>query len=99
MPVELVSLALVDLPELLLQVGGQVDGGVEVLPDEGVVLHVPVHHVLAVEKGQSMYLLDKVLLGNIARGQISDAVYRYYPYIFYSSQKVLEEKKSAIFFS
>ena len=39
--VELVGIASVDFPELLLEVGGQVDGGVQVFPDQGVVLHIP----------------------------------------------------------
>ena len=39
--VELVSITSIDFSELLLEVGGQVDGGVEILPDEGVVLDIP----------------------------------------------------------
>ena len=39
--VELVGVAGVDFSELLLEVGGEVDGGVEVLPDQGVVLNIP----------------------------------------------------------
>ena len=47
--VESVSLPRVNSFELFLEVGGEVDGGVEVLPDEGVMLHV----------------LDEVLLGHV----------------------------------
>ena len=39
--VELVGIASVDFPELLLEVGGQVNGGVQVFPDQGIVLHIP----------------------------------------------------------
>ena len=39
--VEPVSLPRVNSFELFLEVGGEVDGGVEVLPDESVVLHIP----------------------------------------------------------
>ena len=91
LPVELVGLALVYLPELLLEVRGQVDGGVEVLPDEGVVLNIPVDHVLPVDSLYSNHLLDKVLLSNVARSKVSYTVHRYYPYILYSPQKVLEK--------
>ena len=53
--VESVSLPRVNSFKLFLEVGGEVDGGVEVLPDEGVVLHV----------------LDVVLLRRVARGQVA----------------------------
>ena len=59
LPIESVSLPRINSFELFLQVGGQVDGGVEVLPDEGVVLHV----------------LDVVLLRHVAGGQVADAVH------------------------
>ena len=39
--VELVCFTVVNLPELLLQVRSQVNRGVEIFPDESVVLHVP----------------------------------------------------------
>ena len=39
--VKLVGIASIDFSELLLKVGGEVDGGVEILPDEGVVLNIP----------------------------------------------------------
>ena len=39
--IESVSFSCIDPLELLLQVGSQVDAGVEVLPDESVVLHIP----------------------------------------------------------
>ena len=57
--IESVSLPRINSLELFLQVGGQVDGGVEVLPDESVVLHV----------------LDVVLLRHVARGQVPDAIH------------------------
>ena len=57
--VESVSLPRVNSFELFLEVGGEVNGGVEVLPDEGVVLHV----------------LDVVLLGHVTRGQVPDPIH------------------------
>ena len=58
--IESVSFSCIDPLELLLQVRSQVNAGVEVLPDEGVVLHV----------------LDVVLLRHVARGQVPDAIHR-----------------------
>ena len=57
--VESVSLPRVNSFELFLEVWGEVDGGVEILPDEGVVLHV----------------LDVVLLGHVTRGQVPDPIH------------------------
>ena len=57
--IESVSFSCIDPLELLLQVGSQVDAGVEVLPDEGVVLHI----------------LDVVLLGHVTCCQVSDSVH------------------------
>ena len=57
--IESVSLPRINSLELFLQVGGQVDGRVEVLPDEGVVLHI----------------LDVVLLGHVTCCQVSDSVH------------------------
>ena len=74
--VELVGIASVDFPELLLEVGGQVDGGVEVLPDEGVVLHV----------------LDVVLLRHVARGQVADPVHRHDSDVLDGAEKILKRK-------
>ena len=51
--VELVSIASVDFSELLLEVGGQVDGGVQVFPDQGVVLHIPYTWIIRICFGWS----------------------------------------------
>ena len=72
--VESVSLPRVNSFELFLEVGGEVDGGVEVLPDEGVVLHV----------------LDVVLLRHITRGQVADAVHGHDPDILDGTEKILQ---------
>ena len=74
--VESVSLPRVNSFELFLEVGGEVDGGVEVLPDEGVMLHV----------------LDVVLLRHIAGGQVADAVHGHDPDILDSTEKILKRK-------
>ena len=74
--VESVSLPRVNSFELFLEVWGEVDGGVEVLPDEGVVLHV----------------LDVVLLRHIAGGQVADAVHGHDPDILDSTEKILQRK-------
>ena len=68
--VELVWRSCVDLVEFFIKVGSEVDGGVEVLPDEGVVLHV----------------LDVVLLRHVARGQVPDAVHGHDADVLNSSQ-------------
>ena len=57
--IESVSFSCIDPLELLLKVGSQVDAGVEVLPYEGVVLHI----------------LDVVLLGHVTCCQVSDSVH------------------------
>ena len=44
--VKLVGIASIDFSELLLKVGGEVDGGVEILPDEGVVLNIPLTRIV-----------------------------------------------------
>ena len=75
--VESVSLPRVNSFELFLEVGGEVNGGVEVLPDEGVVLHV----------------LDVVLLRHIAGGQVADAVHGHDPDILDGTKKILQRRK------
>ena len=52
------------------------DGGVEVLPDEGVVLHV----------------LDVVLLRHVARGQVADPVHRHDSDVLDGAEKILKRK-------
>ena len=53
------------------------DGGVEVLPDEGVVLHV----------------LDVVLLRHVTGGQVADAVHGHDPDILDGTEKILKRRK------
>ena len=74
--VESVSLPRVNSFELFLEVGGEVDGGVEVLPDEGVVLHV----------------LDVVLLRHVTRGQVADPVHRHDSDVLDGAEKILKRK-------
>ena len=50
------------------------DGGVEVLPDEGVVLHV----------------LDVVLLRHVARGQVADTIHGHDANILDGTEKILK---------
>ena len=83
-PVELVSLSLVNPPEFLLKVRGEVYGGVEILPDEGVMFHVPTN-IMTLHSKQSPGLLDEVLLGHIACGEVTDPVDRHDTDIFNSS--------------
>ena len=54
------------------------DGGVEVLPYEGVVLHV----------------LDVVLLRHVARGQVADPIHGHNADIFDGAEKILKSKGS-----
>ena len=50
------------------------DGGVEVLPDESIVLHV----------------LDVVLLRHVARGQVADPIHGHDANIFDGPEKILK---------
>ena len=67
--VELVSISSINLPELLLKIWSKVDGRVEILPDESVMLNI----------------LDKILLGHISCGEVPNSIHRYYTYVFYGS--------------
>ena len=58
LPIESISLSCIDSLEFLLQVRRQMDAGVEIFPDESVVLHI----------------LDIVLLGHIASGEVPDTI-------------------------
>ena len=60
--------------ELLLQVGSQMDAGVEVLPDEGVVLHI----------------FNVVLLGHIASCEVSDTIHGHDTNVLNGTQQVLD---------
>ena len=76
--------------------GHQMDGRVEVFPDQGVVLHIPVQ-----EKGHQgsrlfgenweNYKLDEVLLGDIAGAEVADPIDRHNPDILDSAKKILEK--------
>ena len=74
--VEFVGVACVDFSELLLEVGGEVDGGVEVLPDQGVVLNIPLTHELGIRDFGDLTILDKVLLSYISCCQIANSIDR-----------------------
>ena len=73
--VELVSIASIDFSELLLEVGGQVDGGVEILPDEGVVLDIPLLNI-GIPSFYDIKILDEVLLSDISCCEIANAINR-----------------------
>ena len=64
------------------------DGGVEVFPDEGVVLNISDKHSekVCIAGGR---LLDIVLLGHISSGEIPNTVHRHYSYVLYGSQQIL----------
>ena len=59
LPIESISLSCIDSLEFLLQVRRQMDAGVEIFPDESVVLHI----------------LDIVLLGDIASSEVPDTIH------------------------
>ena len=73
--VELVSITSVDFSELLLEVGGQVNGGVEILPDEGVMLDIPLLNI-GIPSFYDLKILDEVLLSDISCCQIANAINR-----------------------
>ena len=75
----------------------QMDGRVEVFPDQGVMLHIPVQ-----EKGHQPgsrlfrenwenYKLDEVLLGDIAGAEVADPIDRHNPDILDCAEKILEK--------
>ena len=70
--------------------GHQMDGRVEVFPDQGVVLHIPVqekgHHGSRLfRQNCEKYKLDKVLLGDIAGAEVADPIDRNNPNILDSA--------------
>ena len=72
------------------------DGRVEVFPDQGVVLHIPVqekgHHVSRLfGENWENYKLDEVLLGDIAGAEVADPIDRHNPDILDSTKKILEK--------
>jgi hypothetical protein len=69
-----------------------VNGGVEVLPDEGVMLHVPNKENCEHNLREANALLYVVLLSNNAGSKITDPVYRYNTNVLYGSQEVLNTK-------
>ena len=71
--VELVSITSIDFSELFLEVGGQVDGGVEILPDEGVVLDIPLLNI-GIPSFYDLKILDEVLLSDISCCEIANAI-------------------------
>ena len=73
--VELVSITSIYFSELLLEVGGQVDGGVEILPDEGVVLDIPLLN-MGIPSFYDLKILDEVLLSDISCCEIANAINR-----------------------
>ena len=92
--VELVGISIVNLAEFFLQVRSEVDAGVEVFPDEGVVLNISDKHndeIVCIAGGR---LLDIVLLGHISSGEIPDTVHRDYSYVLYGSQQILLKMKN-----
>ena len=63
------------------------DGGVEVFPDESIVLHISISHINIFNGScADNDALNKVLLSDISSGQIADAVDRDYANIFNSSE-------------
>ena len=72
------------------------DGRVEVFPDQGVVLHIPVqekgHHGSRLfRQNYEKYKLDEVLLGDIAGAEVADPIDRHNPDILDSAKKILEK--------
>ena len=74
LPVELVGVLLVNVLKFFFQVGRQVNGAVEVLPNQSVMLDI----------------LDKVVLSDVAHRQILYPVDRHYANILDGSEQVLE---------
>ena len=74
------------------------DGRVEVFPDQGVVLHIPVqengHQPGFIQRlfGENWenYKLDEVLLGDIAGAEVADPIDRHNPDILDGAKKILE---------
>ena len=88
--VKFIGLSFINLPKFLLQVGSQVYGRVEVFPDKSVMLDIPYTIMRTATNICKKSLLDKVLLCDIARGEVSDTVDRDYTNILYCTKKILE---------
>ena len=68
------------------------NGGIEVFPDESVMLDISEN---TMGKDENIFtghstLLDEVLLGHIPGGKVTDTIYRHYAYVFNSTQKILD---------
>ena len=77
--------------------GHQMDGRVEVFPDQSVMLHIPVrekgHHGSRLfGENWEKYKLDEVLLGDIAGAEVADPIDRHNPDILDCAKKILEKK-------
>ena len=69
------------------------DGRVEVLPDEGVMLDIPDQKVILVSASalKNRCKLDEVLLGDVAGAEVSDPIHRHNPNVLNRTQQVLKE--------
>ena len=68
------------------------DGRVEVLPDEGVMLNIPKRANSDEDCEEVGALLNIVLRGDIARSEVPDTIDRDNTNVLYSSQEVLKNK-------
>ena len=68
------------------------DGRVEVLPDEGVVLNIPERANSDEDCEKAGALLNIVLLGDIARSEVPDTIDRDNTNVLYGAQEVLKTK-------
>ena len=72
------------------------DGRVEVLPDEGVMLDIPDQKVILVSTSalnKNICKLDEVLLGDVAGAEVSDPIHRHNPNVLNRTQQVLKERR------
>ena len=62
------------------------DGGVQILPDESVMFHIPKLQEIVSHQLPLLLSLDEVLLSDVPGAEVSDPVDRDYPDVFDGAQ-------------